>query len=120
MTQVLSHARKITCAGVRRMRGFDVVFTPPVAYKGIAIACKRNTLTLGLQEKLSFTQLDVCDREEDCHHEVAIPRKRSLLMDSTKTTSSPSWGRHAQSLHRARRMVDLVAVEFAPWDEVLG
>ena len=29
MTQVLSHARKITCAGVRRMRGLGVVFTPP-------------------------------------------------------------------------------------------
>ena len=29
MTQVLSHARKITCAGVRRMRGLSVVFIPP-------------------------------------------------------------------------------------------
>ena len=48
MTQVLSHARKITCADVRRMRGLSVVFSPPVAYKGIAIAC---------------------EREEDCHHE---------------------------------------------------
>ena len=47
MTQVLSQARKITCGRVRRMRGFGVVFTVPVAYKGIAIACKRNTLTLG-------------------------------------------------------------------------
>ena len=27
MTQVLNHARKITCAGVRRMRGVGVVFT---------------------------------------------------------------------------------------------
>ena len=53
MTQVLSHTRKITCAGVRRMRGFGVVFTP-VSYKGIAIACMRNTFTLGLQEKSLF------------------------------------------------------------------
>ena len=35
------------------MRGFAVVFTPPVAYKGIAIACKRNTLTLALKEKIT-------------------------------------------------------------------
>ena len=27
MTQVLSYTRKITCAGMRRMRGFGVVFT---------------------------------------------------------------------------------------------
>ena len=44
MTQVLSQSRKITCAAVRRMRGLSVVFTPPVAYKGISIACKRNTI----------------------------------------------------------------------------
>ena len=37
------------------MREFGVVFTPPVAAKGIAIVCERNTF-------------DVCDHEEDCHH----------------------------------------------------
>ena len=47
--------KKFTCAGVRRMRGvFGVMFTQPVAYKGFVIACKRNTLTLGLKKKLSF------------------------------------------------------------------
>ena len=49
MTQVLNHAGKITCAEVRRVRGIGVVFTLPIAYKGIAIACKRNTLQLGKQ-----------------------------------------------------------------------
>ena len=33
------------------MRGFGVVFTPPVAQKGTAIACKRNTYTLEVKEK---------------------------------------------------------------------
>ena len=51
---------------------------------------------------------------------LAIPRKKSLLMASCRTTVSLSLGRQAQSLHRAKRMVDLVAVELAPWDEALG
>ena len=51
------------------MRGFGVVFTHTVACKGIAIACKRNTLTLGLQEKYCSPHLEVSDHEEDCHHE---------------------------------------------------
>ena len=41
------------------------------------------------------------------------------MMASCRTTSSPSLGRHAQILHRAKRMVDLVAVELAHWDGVL-
>ena len=32
---------------MRRVRGIGVMFTPPVAYKGIVIVCKRNTLQLG-------------------------------------------------------------------------
>ena len=40
-------------------------------------------------------------------------------MGSSCTTFSPSWDRHAQTLHRAKRTVDLVAVELAHWDEVL-
>ena len=52
--------KKITCAGVRHVLGFGVVFTPPVAHKGIAIACKRNTLTMGLQENHFSSQLDAC------------------------------------------------------------
>ena len=43
----LSHARKITCAEVQNVRKCGVVFTLPVDYKGIVIACKRNTLQLG-------------------------------------------------------------------------
>ena len=42
MTAVSTHTRKIMCAGVRRMRGIGVVFAPPVAYKGIAVACMNN------------------------------------------------------------------------------
>ena len=51
---------------------------------------------------------------------VAIPKKKRLLMYSSCTTSSPSLGRHAQSLRRAKRMVDLVAVQLAHWNEVFG
>ena len=60
------------------MRGFGGVFTPPVAYEGIAMACKRNSLTLGLKEtNHSSSQLDACHHEEDCHHEEGCqPRRR--------------------------------------------
>ena len=51
------------------MHGFGLVFPPPVAHKRIAIACKRNSLALGLEEKYRSPQLDVCDHEEDCHSE---------------------------------------------------
>ena len=54
MTQVLSHARIDHVYGVRRVRRFGVVFTHSVAYNGSAIACKRNTLTLGSKEKSLF------------------------------------------------------------------
>ena len=97
------------------MRGFGVVFTPPVSCKGIAIASKRNTLTLGFHPNLmSVTMKKIATTKT-----VAIPRKRSWLMGSSCTTSSPSLGRHAQSLHRAMRTVDLVAVKLTHWDEVL-
>ena len=49
------------------MRGFSVVFTPPVAYKGIAVARERNTLTF--HPKHRSHHLDVCYHEEDCHTE---------------------------------------------------
>ena len=51
---------------------------------------------------------------------VAIPVKTSLVLASCRTTSSLSLGRHAHNLHRTKRMGDLVAVELAPWDDVLG
>ena len=90
------------------MRGFGVVFTPPVAYKGIASACRRNTLTMGLKEK-RYRSLyhDACHHEDCCHPE------EEELADGFEVL-----GRHAPSLHRAQRMVDLVAVELAHWDEV--
>ena len=50
---------------------------------------------------------------------VATPKKKSLVVDSRCTTSSQSLGRHAQILHCAKRMVDLVVVELAHWDGVL-
>ena len=53
--QVLSHLRKITCARATCASGLSVVFTPLVAHKGIALACKRNTLALGLNEKKTFS-----------------------------------------------------------------
>ena len=37
---------KITCSEVRRVRGLSKVFTHSVANKGIAIACRRYTLTI--------------------------------------------------------------------------
>ena len=51
---------------------------------------------------------------------VAIPRKKSLLMAACRTTSSLSVGQRVQSLRCAKRMVDLVAVELAPLDDVFG
>ena len=51
---------------------------------------------------------------------VAIPKKKSMVMASCRTTSSPSLGQHAQILDRAKRMVGLVVDELAPRCEVLG
>ena len=79
MTQVLSHARKITCAGVQRMRGLSVVFTLALAYQGIAIACERNTLFFS--KKYHSPHLDVCDHEEDCHHEDGCHSEEEELGD---------------------------------------
>ena len=49
------------------MRRFGVVFTHTVAYKGISIACKRNTLTLGLEEEKSLFVPTCC---------LLLPRRR--------------------------------------------
>ena len=66
MTQVLSHARKFTCAVVLNVRGFGEVFPPPVARKGIAIACKRHTLHFS--NKNCSSQLDADHHLSDCCH----------------------------------------------------
>ena len=64
------------------MRGFGVVCTHTVAYKGIAIACKRNTLTLGSKRKNHCSsQLDACHHKEDCHHEDGCHSAEEELAD---------------------------------------
>ena len=79
------------------MRGFGVVFTPSVACKRFAFACKRNILT-GIEKKnhCSF-QLDACQHSDDFH-------------------SIQFLGRLFQFLHRAKRMVDMVVDELTHWD----
>ena len=73
VTQILGHA-KITCAEVR-VRGIGVVFTPPVADKGIAIAWKRNTLQLGLKSKKITVHLN------------SMPATMCLMTTTTTTTN---------------------------------
>ena len=51
---------------------------------------------------------------------VAIPRKKSLLLDECHTTSSLPLGRRAPNLRRSKQMVGLVAFELALEDEVCG
>ena len=53
MTQVMSHARKFTRAEMRNVRKCGEVFTHTVDYMGLAIACERNTLQLGIKVKSS-------------------------------------------------------------------
>ena len=57
---------------MRRVRGIGVVFTPPVAYKGIAIACERNTLQLGFEKSkktCSSQRFASHHLSDDCHHD---------------------------------------------------
>ena len=91
------------------MRGFGVV---SVAYKGISIACKRNTLTLGLKEKNHCSsQLDACHHvSDDCHHE-----EDELDEAAEGYHFHPVSGRLVH-FHCARRTVDLVVAELAHWD----
>ena len=69
--EALESREKNSCAEVSTARayarGFCVVFTPPVACKGVAVACKR--CAFDLQEPIYRSpHFDVCDHEEDCHH----------------------------------------------------
>ena len=50
---------------------------------------------------------------------ISTTSKMSLMRLHKGTISMQFWGRHAQILHRAKRMVDLVAVKLAHWDGVL-
>ena len=59
------------------MRKYAVVFTPPAAYNGNAIACKRNNLQLGLKQNALFTPnrclspfSDDCSHDEDEFDEI--------------------------------------------------
>ena len=47
------------------------MFTHTVAYKGIAIPCKRNTLILGLREESLFhpNLMPATIFSDDCHHD---------------------------------------------------
>ena len=62
------------------MRGFGVVFTLPVAHKGISIACKRNTMTVGLEENIVHPIL------------MSVTMKKSMLMGSSCTISNLVFG----------------------------
>ena len=84
MTQVLSHARKFTCAVVLNVRGFGEVFPPPVARKGIAIACKRHTLHFSKKKKTVHPNsmlTTICLI-------VATMTKTSLIMEERDTSPS--------------------------------
>ena len=95
------------------MRGLSVVFTHSVADKGIAIACKRSTLTCKKKNIVHSTLMSVTMEKIATTKTVAISRKKSLLMAECRTTSTLSLGRRAQSLRRAKLMVGLVVVELA-------
>ena len=104
---------KNTCAEVPNARayssGLSVVLTPLVAYKGIAIACKRYTL---IWNNIAHTTLmSVTIRKTATTQTVAILRKKNLVFAECYTTSSLSSGRRAPNLRRSNQMVGLVAIE---------
>ena len=99
--------------------GFCAVFTPPVAYKGITIACKRYTLIC--KKIIAHTTLmSVTMKKTATTQTVAILRKKSLVFAECRTTSSLSSGRRAPNLRRTKQMVRLVAIELVLEDEVCG
>ena len=66
------------------------VYTHPIAYMGIAIACERNALTC--IKNLSL-HLDVCDHEEECHHEDGChPEERGLADGCVSYHFQPVFG----------------------------
>ena len=118
MTQVLSHARKITCAGVRRMHGFGVVFTPPVAYKRTSLAVERkpwkHLIVLSTPSSLLMTTK---------YMEKMSPTrwlKRTIIPERT-TLPNRLWGQlstHQVSLNNG--IVLLVFVELVGYDGLWG
>ena len=72
----------------------------PVACKGIAIACKRNTLQVGLEninknEKVRFSsQLDACHHlSDDCHHD-EDERDEAADLEVIQQPSIMCWADH--------------------------
>ena len=90
MTQVLSQARKITCAEVRRVRGFCAV-------------------TLGLKDR-NITDHPNLMPATICRM-IATTTKTSLMRLQKNTISIWFSGRLVQFLHCGGRRVDLVVVE---------
>ena len=62
MTQVLSHARKITCAGVRRMRGLSVVLIRSVLLPATTCRTLHNGLSMVFSTRLSYATIDSISR----------------------------------------------------------
>ena len=83
-----------SCASVRRMSGLSVVFTPPVAYKGIVIVCQRNTL---ICKKISLTSFWCLWPWRRLPPRRRLPSwgRRALLRAECRTAASWSWGRRA-------------------------
>ena len=106
MTLVLSQARKITCAGVRRLRGLRVVFTPTSR----RLQGNRHCL---YAKHLDLSKKKISAKKTATTQIVAITRKGSLLLAECRTTSSLCLGRRAPNLRRAKQMVGLVAIELA-------
>ena len=111
--------KKVTCAGVRRMRGeVGVVFTPCRLQKESPLPVSGNTLTLGLKEReisvhpnsmpaTIFQMISTHDQDE-----LGEAAERHHLQPVLGSTLS-------EFLHCAKRKFDLVGVELAHWDGVL-
>ena len=82
---------KITCARATCASGLSVVFTPPVAYQGIAIACRRKTFTCKKQNTAHTTLMTVTMKQIATTQTLAIPRKESLLLVSVVPLPACLW-----------------------------
>ena len=91
--------------------GFGGLCTPPVAYNGIDIACKRNTLRPS-KKIIAHSMVKISTMKL-----LANLRMKNLLMDG-RTISNPFWGRHARNPLRFQQIVDFVVVELDAWDGV--
>ena len=122
MTQALSleTREKNHVCGRATYAWYECMFTPPVAYKRIAIACKRNTLICKKTFIAHTILMSVTVKKTATMETGAILWKKSLLLTECQATSSLSLGRRAQNLRRAKQMVGLVAFELALENKVCG